>query len=289
MSKKMLLAAAGLIFGLQSMSVMAASISAATEAIQKQDYATAIDDLKDLIEEGNSDATNLMGQLYENGWGVKQDIAKARSLYDQGARQGNINSVNSLRKLKNIEYKVELDALLPKVKAGDASAQNRAGEMYEFGYGTDRDGAMAFNLYQLAAKQDFVAAQHNLGRSYNFGTGTEQNFEEAERWYRTAAKQGYTNSMFFLGEYASMIGLSAIAATLYLGGYNVPGVTGNLANLLGPGVMIFKIAILVFVIIWIRWTWPRLREDQLQTLAWHWLIPLALANIVIVAIFKVAF
>lgn len=202
----MLLAAAGLILGLQSISTMAASISAATESIQKQDYTTAIEDLQELIEEGNSDATNLMGQLYENGWGVTKDIIKAKSLYDQGARQGNINSVNSLRKLKNIEYKVELDAILPKAKAGDASAQNRAGEMYEFGYGTDRDGTMAFQLYQQAADQGLVAAQHNLGRSYNFGTGIEQNFEEAERWYRQAAKQGYTNSMFFLG-------------TLYSNGY----------------------------------------------------------------------
>jgi len=100
---------------------------------------------------------------------------------------------------------------------------------------------------------------------------------------------GIRFTMFFLGEYASMIGLSAIAATLYLGGYDVPGLSGNILNVVGPGVMIFKIAILVFIIIWIRWTWPRLREDQLQKLAWHWLIPLALANIAIVAVFKVAF
>lgn len=99
---------------------------------------------------------------------------------------------------------------------------------------------------------------------------------------------GIRFTMFFLGEYASMIGLAAIAATLYLGGYNVPWVTGNLENILGPAVMIVKIAILVFVIIWIRWTWPRLREDQLQTLAWYWLIPLALVNIAIVSILKVA-
>lgn len=99
---------------------------------------------------------------------------------------------------------------------------------------------------------------------------------------------GIRFTMFFLGEYASMISLSAIAATLYLGGYNVPWVTGNLENVLGPAVLIIKIAILVFVIIWIRWTWPRLREDQLQTLAWHWLIPLALVNIAIVSILKVA-
>ncbi len=101
---------------------------------------------------------------------------------------------------------------------------------------------------------------------------------------------GIRFTMFFLGEYASMIGLSAIAATLYLGGYSAPGVPdGVLANLAGPGLLLFKIAILVFVIIWIRWTWPRLREDQLQHLAWTWLIPLALVNIAIVSIFKVVF
>ncbi len=98
---------------------------------------------------------------------------------------------------------------------------------------------------------------------------------------------GIRFTMFFLGEYASMIALSAIAATLYLGGYGLPGVSGTMANVLGPGVMIGKIAILVFVIIWIRWTWPRLREDQLQTLAWTWLIPAALVNIGLVAVFKV--
>ncbi len=100
---------------------------------------------------------------------------------------------------------------------------------------------------------------------------------------------GIRFTMFFLGEYASMIALSAIAATLFLGGYTMPGIPESLANFVGPGVMIGKIAILVFVIIWIRWTWPRLREDQLQKLAWHWLIPAALANIAVVAVFKVVF
>jgi NADH-quinone oxidoreductase subunit H len=101
---------------------------------------------------------------------------------------------------------------------------------------------------------------------------------------------GIRFTMFFLGEYASMIGLSALAATLYLGGYSAPGIPdGIAANLAGPGVLLLKIALLVFVIIWIRWTWPRLREDQLQTLAWTWLIPLALVNVALVSIFKVVF
>lgn len=99
---------------------------------------------------------------------------------------------------------------------------------------------------------------------------------------------GIRFTMFFLGEYAAMISLSAIAATLYLGGYGVPGVSGNMLNIIGPGVMLAKISLLVFIFIWIRWTWPRLREDQLQHLAWRWLIPISLANIAVISIFKVA-
>jgi NADH-quinone oxidoreductase subunit H len=61
-----------------------------------------------------------------------------------------------------------------------------------------------------------------------------------------------------------------------------------MANILGPGILFVKVALLVFFIIWVRWTWPRVREDQLQSLAWTWLIPLALANIAIISVFKVA-
>ncbi|GMQ94001.1 MAG: NADH-quinone oxidoreductase subunit H [Acidimicrobiia bacterium] len=98
---------------------------------------------------------------------------------------------------------------------------------------------------------------------------------------------GIRFTMFFLGEYASMVGLSAIAATLYLGGYGAPFLPETIANLAGPGILFVKVAALVFFIIWIRFTWPRLREDQLQSMAWRWLIPLALVNIAVVSIFKV--
>jgi len=100
---------------------------------------------------------------------------------------------------------------------------------------------------------------------------------------------GIRFTMFFLGEYLAMISLSAVAATLYLGGYWAPFIPGDALNFLGPGILLAKVAILVFIIIWIRWTWPRLREDQLQNLAWRWLIPLALLNIVLAGVFKVVF
>ncbi len=100
---------------------------------------------------------------------------------------------------------------------------------------------------------------------------------------------GFRFAAFFLGEYAGMISLAAIAATLFLGGYYVPGVEGDALDILGPLVVVAKITILVFVFIWMRWTFPRLREDQLQSLAWRWLIPLALLNIGLTGMFKVIF
>jgi NADH-quinone oxidoreductase subunit H len=100
---------------------------------------------------------------------------------------------------------------------------------------------------------------------------------------------GLRFTMFFLGEYAGIIGLSAIAATLFLGGYWVPGLNETALNFVGPIVLGTKVALLTFIIIWLRWTFPRMREDQLQSLAWRWLIPLGLANIAVVGLFKVVF
>ena len=80
-----------------------------------------------------------------------------------------------------------------------------------------------------------------------------------------------------------------MAATLYLGGYAIPGVNGGLADLLGPIVLFVKLMAVAFFMFWVRFTYPRLREDQLQAIAWKYLIPLGLLNIIATAIIKVAF
>ncbi len=100
---------------------------------------------------------------------------------------------------------------------------------------------------------------------------------------------GLRFTMFFLGEYAGMIAIAAIASTIFLGGYWLPFVPESTLNFIGPAVLLGKVALLCFIFIWIRWTWPRLREDQLQTMAWKWLIPAALINIMVTAVFKVVF
>jgi NADH-quinone oxidoreductase subunit H len=80
--------------------------------------------------------------------------------------------------------------------------------------------------------------------------------------------------LFFLAEYAYMIIVCSVAAVLFLGGWQGPG---------APGVWWFllKVYFLLLVIIWFRWTYPRVRFDQLLNLNWKWLLPLALLNLLI--------
>lgn len=95
-------------------------------------------------------------------------------------------------------------------------------------------------------------------------------------------------ALFFMGEYMAMAVLSALAATLYFGGWSLPGVDlmqlpGVLPALVGFVILTVKVAIFMFLFVWVRWTFPRFRYDQLMRLGWKVLVPLALANLVYVA------
>ena len=199
MSKKLILAATGLLLTLNTASVNAASLAKGLTAFEAQDYKTAMSELKPLISENDLDAMNMVGQMYEFGWGVEADKAQAMKLYNRCANQGHLGCVNSRRAMKDKDYKVELKTVEPAAESGEAIAQNRLGEMYEFGYGVSRDAGAALGWYKKAADQGLVVAQHNIGRAYNFGTGVTQNFSQAEQWYRKAAEQGHMDAMFFLG------------------------------------------------------------------------------------------
>jgi len=96
---------------------------------------------------------------------------------------------------------------------------------------------------------------------------------------------------YLFAEYINMFVSSAVMATLYFGGYNYPGMD-YMATLLGPtwaplfgvGVFFVKIVFFIFFFMWVRWTIPRFRYDQLMNLGWKGLIPLAIANIIITGI-----
>jgi NADH-quinone oxidoreductase subunit H len=94
---------------------------------------------------------------------------------------------------------------------------------------------------------------------------------------------------FYIGEFGTAFGLAAIASTLFLGGWWVPFYhpTGAWGDLFGFGVLFVKTMLVSFLIFWVRFTYPRFREDQLQAFAWKVLIPVALANLMVTAFFKV--
>jgi NADH-quinone oxidoreductase subunit H len=96
---------------------------------------------------------------------------------------------------------------------------------------------------------------------------------------------GLKFAFFLLAEYGGIVALSGIAAVLYLGGYQ------PLPSVPIPGLLMMmgKIFALSFIVIWLRATYPRLREDQLQRFSWLALIPLALVQILVVGFLKVAF
>jgi NADH-quinone oxidoreductase subunit H len=96
---------------------------------------------------------------------------------------------------------------------------------------------------------------------------------------------GMKFGMFFLGEYVHVINASFMTVILFLGGWDVPFLlsqdqTGLFIALVKCGVILFKVALMILFIMWVRWTLPRFRYDQLMDLAWKSLIPLALINLV---------
>ncbi len=95
---------------------------------------------------------------------------------------------------------------------------------------------------------------------------------------------GMKFAFFLLAEYAGIVVLSAVAAVLFLGGYLAPPGLGFIPD---PLWMAAKIGAVSFLIIWLRATYPRLREDQLQRFSWIVLIPISLANILVTGVVKV--
>lgn len=126
-------------------------------------------------------------------------------------------------------------------------------------------GFLVYFVAQLAelnrAPFDLVEAESELVAGYN----TEYS---GMRW-----------GIFFVAEYGNMVSAAAIASTLYLGGWNGPA-------FLPPVVWILlKTFLLIFVMMWVRWTFPRIRVDQLMDLGWKGLVPLSLVNLAITGIY----
>jgi NADH-quinone oxidoreductase subunit H len=102
---------------------------------------------------------------------------------------------------------------------------------------------------------------------------------------------GFRWSLFFMAEYTAMVVVTAVATTLYLGGWYFPFVYRLEANgyhnlYVVASVIVFlaKAGLLLYLYFWLRWTLPRFRYDQLMDLGWKWMLPAALINIVVTAL-----
>jgi NADH-quinone oxidoreductase subunit H len=112
---------------------------------------------------------------------------------------------------------------------------------------------------------------------------------EAENELNFGYHQEYSSmklGFYLFAEYINMIMSSAIMASMYFGGYDLPffneaSVAPNIAALIGVGTLLIKIVLFIFLFMWIRWTIPRFRYDQLMNLGWKTMIPLALFNLLL--------
>ncbi len=146
----------------------------------------------------------------------------------------------------------------------------------------------SFKLSDIVAAQSrywFVAVQPLAFILYIICATAETNrapfdLPEAESELVAGFHTEYTGmrfALFFLAEYTNMFIVSAIATVLFLGGWRGPFLPGVIWFLL-------KVYAIIFVLMWFRWTFPRVRFDQLVTFAWKILIPLAFVNLLITAL-----
>jgi NADH-quinone oxidoreductase subunit H len=149
------------------------------------------------------------------------------------------------------------------------------------------------NWFVFQGPMTFLAFCIFLGAAFAETNRTPFDLPEAEQELAGGYNVEYSSikfALFFMGEYANMILASAMMVTLFFGGWTLPWFgldqpAGDLAHGIAH-IVIFLAKVFGFLLlfIWVRWMWPRFRYDQLMHLGWQRFIPIALANIVVTAV-----
>jgi NADH-quinone oxidoreductase subunit H len=149
------------------------------------------------------------------------------------------------------------------------------------------------NWFVFQTPMTFLAFCIFLVASFAETNRTPFDLPEAEQELAGGYNVEYSSikfAMFFMGEYANMILVSAMMVTLFFGGWTLPWfgldqpATDLIHGVLHIGIFLGKVFLFLVLFVWIRWMWPRFRYDQLMDLGWRKFIPVALANILVTAI-----
>ncbi|MCL6416729.1 sel1 repeat family protein [Aestuariirhabdus sp. Z084] len=143
-----------------SSSILAADLATGVNAYDNGDYDTAAQHIPELAKQGDATAQLYLGNMYEYGQGVAENIETAAQWYTASAEQGN------------------------------PSGQSYLGDMYLSGTGVPQDTQVAIKWYTLAAEQGDSMAQLNLGSIYQNGDGVEPDAAKAYLWYSIAEANG---------------------------------------------------------------------------------------------------
>lgn len=166
-------------------------------AYQAGDFKAAYNETIPLALQGNTDAENLLGMMYELGKGVPKNLSKSVAYYRKAAEQGNryaqYNLAVSFDSGTGVpqNYREAIRWFRHAADQGVSSAQYDLGVMFEQGRGTKTDFQQAALWYQKAAEQGHMQAQNNLGWLYESGQGVKQNMVAAYAWFDVAAAQGF--------------------------------------------------------------------------------------------------
>ena len=185
--------------------VFAATYEDGKQAYLSKDYKRAIEILKPLAEQGNSQAQITMGLMYDYGHGVKKDATESIKWYRMAAEQG-VPLVQHDLGVKYFQGQGVKQNYLEAAKwwemsanAGVADSQFNLGLMYYRGIGISKDYIKAAKLFEDAAKQGHGNAQYSLAVMYAFGQSKPKDYAEALKWFKKSADQGVAQAQFNLG------------------------------------------------------------------------------------------
>lgn len=164
--------------------------------VQPKKSVISLDELRQGVERGDSEAMKNLGVRYHTGDGVPQDYREAMRLYLAASDKGDkaAPAIIGLMYEDGLGVERDYEQAMRWCKLGhrrgSAVAPSRIGTLYQYGYGVKIDYAEAMRWYRIAERRGLAEAANNIGNLYDHGLGVKQNFIVALRWYLKALKQG---------------------------------------------------------------------------------------------------